>query len=174
MVLIADEQEIHAHKAVLSACSPYFHAMFTCELAESSSDRITLQEVDGYALAQLVDFVYTSEIQVTEENVQASVDSHLSLTVLLYFVCDLIGAGYRPCCLLLTYYSSMKWRMRAVTSYSRSSTPATVSASQRSQMYTTHRTCCHVPLNTLSSTLGEFSLYPSFLHCLRPSLVIEN
>ena len=70
VVLIADEQEIHAHKLILSACSPYFYAMFTCELAESSSDRITLQEVDGHALAQLIDFVYTSEIQVTEENVQ--------------------------------------------------------------------------------------------------------
>jgi len=69
-VLIADEQELQAHKAVLSACSPYFYAMFTCELAESNSNRITLQEVDGNALVQLIDFVYTSEIQVTEDNVQ--------------------------------------------------------------------------------------------------------
>lgn len=73
-MLIADEQEIYAHKLILSACSPYFYAMFTCELAESSSNRITLQEVDGHALAQLIDFVYTSEIQVTEENVQVCED----------------------------------------------------------------------------------------------------
>lgn len=70
MVLIADEQQIRAHKAVLSACSAYFYAMFTCELAESNSGRVTLQDVDGNALAQLIEFVYTSEIQVTEENVQ--------------------------------------------------------------------------------------------------------
>lgn len=71
-MLIADEQEILAHRCVLAACSPYFNAMFTGELAESSSDRVTLQEVDGNALAQLIQFVYTSEIQVCEENVQAS------------------------------------------------------------------------------------------------------
>jgi len=77
-----------AHKCVLSACSPYFYAMFTCELAESNSDRITLQEVDGQALAQLIDFVYTSEIEVTEDNVQVlriqslakvSVSMHLTI-----------------------------------------------------------------------------------------------
>lgn len=70
VVLVADDHELRAHKAVLCACSAYFYAMFTCELAESNSERITLQEVDGNALAQLIDFVYTSEIQVTEENVQ--------------------------------------------------------------------------------------------------------
>jgi kelch-like protein 2/3 len=44
--------------------------MFTGDLAEAKSDRITLQEIDPKALTQLIDFVYTSEIHVTEENVQ--------------------------------------------------------------------------------------------------------
>lgn len=72
MLLIADEQEILAHRCVLAACSPYFYAMFVGELAESNSDRITLQEIDGNALAQLIDFVYTAEIQVAEDNVQVT------------------------------------------------------------------------------------------------------
>ena len=73
VVLIADTQEIPCHKVVLCACSQYFYAMFTGDLAEAKSNRITLQEIDPSALVLLIDFVYTSEIQVTEENVQVSV-----------------------------------------------------------------------------------------------------
>ena len=46
--------------------------MFTGDLAEAKSDRIILQEVDPAALVLLIDFVYSSEIQVTEENVQVT------------------------------------------------------------------------------------------------------
>lgn len=68
--LQVDGLEIPAHRAVLSACSPYFYAMFTNELAEARAPCVTLQEIDGKALQQLIDFMYTSEISVTEENVQ--------------------------------------------------------------------------------------------------------
>lgn len=70
VVLVAASVEIPCHKVVLCACSQYFYAMFTGDLAEAKSDRITLQEIDPAALVLLIDFVYTSEIQVTEENVQ--------------------------------------------------------------------------------------------------------
>lgn len=69
MTLVADSVEIPAHKMVLAACSPYFYAMFT-SFEESKQDRITLQGVDHYALSLLVEYVYTSEVHVTEENVQ--------------------------------------------------------------------------------------------------------
>lgn len=70
MLLVADTVEIPCHKAVLAACSPYFYAMFTGELSEARADRIVLQEVDGKALSLLIDFTYTAEVHVTEENVQ--------------------------------------------------------------------------------------------------------
>lgn len=70
VTIVVDSTEIPAHKVVLSSCSQYFYAMFTGDLAEAKSDRITLQEIDPKALIQLIDFVYTSEIHVTEENVQ--------------------------------------------------------------------------------------------------------
>ncbi len=70
VVLVADSIEIPCHKVVLCACSQYFYAMFTGDLAEAKANRIILQEIDSSALVLLIDFVYTSEIQVTEENVQ--------------------------------------------------------------------------------------------------------
>lgn len=40
-------------------------------MSESNADRVQLQGIEGKALIQLVDYVYTSQIEVTEENVQA-------------------------------------------------------------------------------------------------------
>lgn len=71
VTLVADNMEIPAHKMVLAACSPYFYAMFSVsEFEESRQDRITVQGVDFLALQLLVDYVYTSFVEVTEENVQ--------------------------------------------------------------------------------------------------------
>lgn len=72
VTLKVGEVELSAHRNILSSGSQYFYAMFTGDLAESKSDCITLQEIDPKALSLLVDFIYTSEIQVTEENVQVS------------------------------------------------------------------------------------------------------
>lgn len=72
VTLVANSIEIPAHKMVLAACSPYFYAMFT-SFEERKQDKITLQGVDHQALMLLVNYVYTSEVQVTEENVQVSI-----------------------------------------------------------------------------------------------------
>lgn len=61
--------EVRAHKMVLASCSPYFYAMFT-GFEESRQDRITLQGVDYQALQVLIEYVYTSIVEVTEDNVQ--------------------------------------------------------------------------------------------------------
>lgn len=71
VTLVADGIEIPAHKMVLASCSPYFYAMFT-SFTESKAEKITIQGVDGQALQILVDYVYSSEIQVTEDNVQVT------------------------------------------------------------------------------------------------------
>lgn len=69
MTLVADNVEIPAHKMVLASCSPYFYAMFT-SFEESRLDRITLQGVDPHALQLLINYVYTSTVEVNEDNVQ--------------------------------------------------------------------------------------------------------
>lgn len=39
-------------------------------MSESRAKRIRIKEVDGWTLRILIDYIYTAEIQVTEENVQ--------------------------------------------------------------------------------------------------------
>lgn len=65
--------EIPAHKMVLASCSPYFYAMFSgTEFEESHQDKIHVQGVEFQALQLLVDYVYTSYVDVTEDNVQVT------------------------------------------------------------------------------------------------------
>ena len=52
---------------VLAACSPYFYAMFT-GFTERESSRVTLQGLDPEALQTLVDYVYTSLVEVEGKN----------------------------------------------------------------------------------------------------------
>jgi len=70
VTLVAESVEVPAHKMVLAACSPYFYAMFT-GFTERDSSRVTLQGLDPEALQILVDYVYTSQVEVTEDNVQS-------------------------------------------------------------------------------------------------------
>ncbi|XP_060872838.1 kelch-like protein 2 [Metopolophium dirhodum] len=64
-----DNKIITAHFVVLSAASPYFHAMFT-NFAERNHDLVEMRHIDYSALLLLVNFIYTGQIVVTEEKVQ--------------------------------------------------------------------------------------------------------
>ncbi|XP_022820736.1 kelch-like protein diablo isoform X3 [Spodoptera litura] len=71
VVLNVANRKLFAHRVILSACSPYFRAMFTGELAESRATEVTIRDVDEQAMEQLVEFCYTAHIVVEESNVQA-------------------------------------------------------------------------------------------------------
>jgi len=70
VIISVGTRKIYAHKVILAACSPYFRAMFTSALAESSQTEITIRDVDEIAMDILIDFCYTSAIVVEESNVQ--------------------------------------------------------------------------------------------------------
>ena len=70
VTLSAEGREINAHRAILSACSAYFLAMFTHELLESGQDVVQIKGMSGDVLSSLIDFAYTGVLTVTVENVQ--------------------------------------------------------------------------------------------------------
>lgn len=54
------------------------------EMSESRAKKVRIKEVDGWTLRMLIDYVYTAEIQVTEENVQVRVDTSIPLGFFIY------------------------------------------------------------------------------------------
>ena len=70
VMICVGTKELNCHKVVLSACCPYFRAMFTREMAESRKNEVTIKDVDEKAMEQLIDFAYTAVIKIDENNVQ--------------------------------------------------------------------------------------------------------
>lgn len=71
VTLLVGDQELPCHRSLLALSSPYFHAMFAGDFAESFSARVELRDVEPAAAEQLVDFVYTGRLTITQTNVEA-------------------------------------------------------------------------------------------------------
>ena len=82
VVLTAGGQEFNCHKIVLASFSPYFHAMFTGNLVESTQQRITINDIEGSIMEFLVNYAYTSEIMINKQNVQALLSASNLLEIL--------------------------------------------------------------------------------------------
>ncbi|NXU47121.1 KLH23 protein, partial [Turnix velox] len=70
------------HRAALAACSSYFKAMFTADMKEKWKQNVRLAGLSHAVLEALVNYAYTSQIQITKRNVQ----SLLQAADLLQFV----------------------------------------------------------------------------------------
>ena len=79
-----------------------WHILITCKsltkciptatgFEESRQDRIVLQDIDGGALQLLIDYVYTAEVLVTEENVQVYTHRVLLALTLVTSLCMLVA-----------------------------------------------------------------------------------
>ena len=70
VVIQVEDRQFYAHRIVLSGASPYFQAMFTGDLEESKQHLVTLRDIPATIMEILLDYCYTSTIEITEENVQ--------------------------------------------------------------------------------------------------------
>ncbi|XP_015763519.1 PREDICTED: kelch-like protein 5 isoform X2 [Acropora digitifera] len=70
IVLVVKEKTIKAHRLVLAAFSDYFSAMFTSELSETGQAVVNLPDLDPQAVEALVQYAYTSHIEIRVDNVE--------------------------------------------------------------------------------------------------------
>ncbi|XP_016658626.1 ring canal kelch protein isoform X2 [Acyrthosiphon pisum] len=64
-----DGTVVHGHKLILISASPYFRAMFT-SFEERNKDHIVIKGLNSTSLKLLINYIYSGEIIVNEENVK--------------------------------------------------------------------------------------------------------
>lgn len=69
-VLKIKDKEFPCHRLVLCACSSYFRSIFLSDLEESKKREIVLEDVEPGVMGLILKYLYTSIINVTEQNVQ--------------------------------------------------------------------------------------------------------
>lgn len=71
VVIQVEENQFHAHRIVLAANTPYFEAMFSGDLEESRQQIVTLKDVSPEAVKSIIDYCYTSAVNISEENAES-------------------------------------------------------------------------------------------------------
>ncbi|XP_059200831.1 kelch-like protein 40a [Centropristis striata] len=69
-VLTIQDKKFPCHRLVLAASSPFFKAMFLSDLEESKKREIVLKDVEPGVMGMILRYLYTSDINLTEQNVQ--------------------------------------------------------------------------------------------------------
>uniref|UniRef100_H3CFM4 Zinc finger and BTB domain-containing protein 7A n=1 Tax=Tetraodon nigroviridis TaxID=99883 RepID=H3CFM4_TETNG len=69
VLLVAQEQEFPAHRAILASCSSYFHKLFTSGAVADQQNVYNIDFVAAEALAALLDFAYTATLTVSHSSV---------------------------------------------------------------------------------------------------------
>ncbi|GMH45544.1 hypothetical protein BSKO_13501 [Bryopsis sp. KO-2023] len=68
-IIAPDERKIYCHRAILSVCSKPFARMLSSEMAEGRAREIRIKQVDPRALELMVQFFYTGEIDIREDDI---------------------------------------------------------------------------------------------------------
>jgi len=81
---IIDGKEVKAHKLILSARSPVFAAMFRSDMKEKEMDQIDIPDISPVVFNELLRFIYTDRVQLTEDNAEpllAAANQYLLLSL---------------------------------------------------------------------------------------------
>lgn len=76
--LILNEKEFPAHRAILSARSPFFKAMFERDVTEGKSSLVKIVDMDERTLTALLRFIYTGETDAPDNmaNILTTINKH--------------------------------------------------------------------------------------------------
>ena len=69
-LITKDDQEIKAHRNILSAASPFFCKLLQSDMKENREGIVRFEEISGSAMEDVLEFIYTGTVEVTEENAE--------------------------------------------------------------------------------------------------------
>ncbi|KAL5009869.1 hypothetical protein ScPMuIL_012174 [Solemya velum] len=98
VTLKVGERKFTAHRIILAASIPYFHAMFTHDMVESKQDEICMQGIDPNALESLVNYAYNGKVEIDPANVQSLLvaSSFLHLQAVKEACCGFLKSRLHP------------------------------------------------------------------------------
>ena len=63
-----DDREFKAHRNVLAAASPFFCKLLESDMKENREGIIRFEEISGCVMEDVLEFIYTGTVEVTQEN----------------------------------------------------------------------------------------------------------
>ncbi|XP_073864177.1 actin-binding protein IPP isoform X6 [Macaca fascicularis] len=92
------KETFKAHRLVLAASSPYFAALFTGGMKESSKDVVPILGIEAGIFQILLDFVYTGIVNIGVNNVQELIVAAdmLQLTEVVHLCCEFLKGQIDP------------------------------------------------------------------------------
>uniref|UniRef100_A0A9J7XX61 Kelch-like family member 41a n=2 Tax=Cyprinus carpio TaxID=7962 RepID=A0A9J7XX61_CYPCA len=72
-ILKVGDQSLPCHRLIMAACSPYFRELYFTEDGvekKDSSKEVVLESVDPNIMDMIVNYLYSADIEITDENVQ--------------------------------------------------------------------------------------------------------
>lgn len=98
VTLKVEDRCFFAHRIILAGTIPYFHAMFTHDMVESTQEIITIKEIDPEALELLINFAYSGKVVISTSNVQSLLvgASFLQLGKVRDACCDFLKKRLHP------------------------------------------------------------------------------
>nr|XP_006628173.2 PREDICTED: kelch repeat and BTB domain-containing protein 3 [Lepisosteus oculatus]XP_015196704.1 PREDICTED: kelch repeat and BTB domain-containing protein 3 [Lepisosteus oculatus] len=82
--ILVKGETIPCHRCVLAACSDFFRAMFEVNMRERDDGSVTMSNLSPKAIKAFLDFAYTGQTMITEENVDMlfQLSSFLQISIL--------------------------------------------------------------------------------------------
>jgi len=90
--LVVEGQTFEGHRVVLASSSTYFRSMFTSKMIESQKNQIELHGFTARGMKAILEYIYTSEVTLTVQNVQEvlSAANHLQVMSVVKFCCEFL------------------------------------------------------------------------------------
>ncbi|CAF3735659.1 unnamed protein product [Rotaria socialis] len=84
-----DQQSFKVHRAILCSCSSFFRALFTNGMNETTDRIVDIHDIKGDTMNLIIDFIYTHEITLNENNIYEILPATNQLQVLeLFSLCE--------------------------------------------------------------------------------------